>query len=115
LEAHLLRIPIDDYREIIGESVPGTNKNRSKAKKLRDFALPARFTEQFSKDEDVARRLRLHFAVVGDEYAWGGVDFNRLIRFHVISRDQLWTQDDLTPSSPVSDLHLHPSVSLIIV
>ncbi|KAK6984732.1 hypothetical protein R3P38DRAFT_3231414 [Favolaschia claudopus] len=41
LEGNLIVLPREEFDEIVADSVPGNNKNRSKANRLRSFRLPS--------------------------------------------------------------------------
>lgn len=52
------------------------------------------------------RSLNIICAFVGEHTAYALVDFCRLARIYVNSRDELWTQEDMTPGSEVSSITL---------
>ena len=107
LEANVLPVSSQDYAAFAAPSqdIPGTNKSKQKANKMRSFAVPDQYKEDKSTNADNLRRLNIFLAVVGsDGMVWLFVDHVRLIRFHVVSRGSPWTAQDLEPQSPVSPL-----------
>lgn len=89
------------YQEILPSCRPGPNKDAAKADLLQSFQIPARFTEDYSSSSD--RLVNIFAAWVSDEYVWALVDFARIVRFHVMSRDAIWQKSELTPNSKVCD------------
>lgn len=101
LEAHLLRLRRPDYDEIVSHDVPGPNPDGPKSKLLRSFVMPDRFITPKSSNNGKERTVNILAAFISDTEALPLVDFARLARIHVISRDDIWTELDLDPSSPV--------------
>ncbi|KAF9016755.1 hypothetical protein BDZ89DRAFT_920178, partial [Hymenopellis radicata] len=100
LEALLMELRRELYNQIIlPGSVPGSNKDRSKAEKLRRFLLPPELAEYGSKEPEKDRYVSIMAAIVCPTVVWVVVHWSRLVRMHVISRDTPWTQDDLKPGS----------------
>ncbi|KAH7903422.1 hypothetical protein BJ138DRAFT_988223, partial [Hygrophoropsis aurantiaca] len=101
LEAHVLGMTKADFDNIIAGDQPGPNGNRSKAQKLRTFALPARFTEPGSSP-NTNRTINIFAAFICDtsDYVWVIVDFARLVRLRVVSRAEPWNGCEMQPSSP---------------
>lgn len=105
LEANVLPVSSDDYAAFAAQSqdVPGPNKSKQKAKKMRSFAVPDQYKEDKSTKPAALRHLNIFLAIAcSDGTAWLFVDHVRLIRFHVVSRAQPWTAKDLELESPVS-------------
>lgn len=99
-----MRVSSEDYAELANPSqdVPGSNKTKSKAQKMRSFAIPERYKASKSSKPAELRRLNIFLAIpCSDGMVWLFVDHVRLIRFHVISRGVPWTSEDLQPHSEV--------------
>ncbi|KAL1690058.1 hypothetical protein GGG16DRAFT_114408 [Schizophyllum commune] len=64
-EGHLMRFTRKDFDEIISVDVPGTNKNKSKAARLRSFKVPKRFFVDF------ARLVQMHVVSIGRHFVKG--------------------------------------------
>jgi hypothetical protein len=101
LEASLIRMKRSDYDELISVSRPGSNKNKTKAHKLRRFPLPKRFIEPASPKKD-ARHVTILVALVCADIVYALADFSRLARIHVTSRHRMWAADDFEVGSEVS-------------
>lgn len=106
LEAHIVGMSRADYDEIISRDVPGSNSDEAKASLLRSFHMPERFTEPDSSNPDEPRTVNIFAAFVSDFGVLVIIDFSRLVRLHVISRNMPWTASDFLPSSPVSHVFL---------
>lgn len=102
LEGHLVHLTRADYDEIIQNDVEGSNNDLSKAAKLRSFTLPGRFTDKHSWKPDEPRTINILGGFVSKEDAWISVDFSRLAKMHVKSRNRTWTGQDFSMESPVS-------------
>lgn len=101
LEAHITGMSRDVYNQLISKSIPGTNADLKKSALLRTFAFPEEYIIPGSSARR-PRRINIFAAFVSDEWAWVLIDFTRLVRMHVISRDQPWEESDFDVSSPVS-------------
>ena len=101
LEGHLMRFNRQDFDEIIAMDVPGPNKSKSKAARLRSFKVPARFYEALSSETD-NRTVNIFAALVLDDWVWAVVDFARLVQMHVVSIGRHFVEEDLQPGSAVS-------------
>ncbi|KAF9038867.1 hypothetical protein BDZ89DRAFT_982264 [Hymenopellis radicata] len=99
LEAQLIELDLQLYQEITSRSVIGPNPNRTKANKLRRFIIPPEYKVKGSSDLTEIRYITILAAIIGEGKAWVVADFSRLARFHIISRNEPWTQDDLAPDS----------------
>lgn len=95
-------------------SVPGPNKDKDKAERLRSFNIPAKYFEENSSSNK-NRRTGIQVAWVSDKYVWALLDFSRLTRITITSHKANWGQDDLTPGSPVSNSLYPQSVSRLTV
>jgi hypothetical protein len=93
-----MKRPIFD--KLICNCIPGPNSDRRKAELLRTFTIPNEFSEDNSSPSN--RTVNIFAAWISKDYVWVLVDFARLVRLHVISRDQVWTKADLDPASFVS-------------
>ncbi|KAF7969568.1 hypothetical protein HWV62_26931 [Athelia sp. TMB] len=98
LEAHLMGMKRIDYDEIISASVPGSDADRGHLH--HGFVVPERFREPNSSPTQ-SRTVNIFLAWVSEEWVWALVDFARLVRFYVISRDARWSREDITPSSHI--------------
>lgn len=92
-----------NYDEIIAGDRPGPNKDKQKAKRLRNFTVPARLVQDSSATQ-TDRTIHVFCAFVNDSTAIVIADFARLVRMHVHSRSVMWTQDDMVVGGPVSCL-----------
>ncbi|RDB22952.1 hypothetical protein Hypma_009804 [Hypsizygus marmoreus] len=99
LEAHLMCVPISLYRKIVAHDIPGPNQDSEKANLIRSFVLPDKTIVPGSSPVR-PRTINIFAAFVSNKHAWIICDFSRLVRLHVVSRNDVWTQDDLQPSSP---------------
>lgn len=86
------------YDEIISTSVDGTSADRANIQQ--SFVVPSRFCEATSST--ARRTINILAAWISNEWVWALVDFDRLARFHVISRDEPWSSADIQPDSLVS-------------
>jgi hypothetical protein len=89
------------FYEITHKCVPGPNKDRNKAAKMRSFPIPERFIEEHSKDK-INRVCNIFLALISDTNVWVLIDFARLVRLHIVSRDRPWIAEEFVPASPVS-------------
>jgi hypothetical protein len=92
------------FDELLHNCVPGPNSDRKKAELLRSFKIPADLIEENSSSSN--RTVNIFAAWISKEYVWVLVDFARLVRFHILSRNQIWSKDDVCPTSPVTVLSL---------
>ncbi|KAG6836526.1 hypothetical protein H0H93_007135 [Arthromyces matolae] len=99
LEAHLVACSRRDYDDLVREDVPGPNEDPEKSQLLRSFVMPRRFVEPSSRNSDQPRFINIFAAFISTEKAFMIVDFSRLVRLHIISRDRPWTPSDMEPSS----------------
>ncbi|KAF7372546.1 hypothetical protein MVEN_00117000 [Mycena venus] len=97
LEGFMHLLPRRDYEEIVSQCQPGPNSNRAKAKRLRTFPLPPRFTTPGSAES--ARTINILAAIEMDEHAIIVSDFRRLTRLHVISSTRIFDSSDLIVNS----------------
>lgn len=103
LEAHIIGMPRNVYSEIIQNDIPGPNEDPERAEMVRSFIIPPRFTVKNSSP-NTTRTINILVAFVSSEWAWALVDFVRLGRVHVTSRDKVYTASDFDVTSPVSFL-----------
>jgi hypothetical protein len=101
LEAKVTIVSREDYDKLIANDCPGSNKNKTKAAKMRSFELHSDFIEPGSSS-NANRTINIFAAIVSESFAIILSDFARLIRMHVTSIDRHWTQEDLDVGSPVS-------------
>jgi hypothetical protein len=101
LEAHWICMTPAQLDEITSTCIPGPNKNKSKASQMRSFPIPDKFIEQNSNNKEL-RSCNIFLSLCSDTNAWALVDFARLLRIHIVSRDRVWSQVDFTVGSPVS-------------
>lgn len=92
------------YDEIVATSITGSNADRGD--RQHSFSVPTRFHAETSSKPDKPRTVNIFLAWVADTWVWSLVDFSRLVRFQVVSRDEPWSTADLLPASPVLHLHL---------
>lgn len=100
LEAHIMRFNRKDFDEIVAMDVPGPNKNKSKAARLRSFKVPERFCEALTSETD-NRTVNIFAGLVLDDWVWAVVDFARLVQMHVVSIGRHFVREDFQPSSAV--------------
>lgn len=89
------------YDEIVANDIPGPNEDSERAELVRSFIIPPRFTVKNSSPKN-PRTLNILAAFVSPKWAWTYVDFVRLGRFHVKSRDKVYVASDFDVTSPVS-------------
>ncbi|KAJ6544913.1 hypothetical protein B0H10DRAFT_1836644 [Mycena sp. CBHHK59/15] len=97
LEASMRIITLQDFNEIVSNCVPGPNKNRAKANRLRSFPLPQRFIVPGSAQTD--RYINIFAAIIMGDHAIIFSDFSRLMRMHVISGPCVFTRNEIEPGS----------------
>ncbi|KAI4517632.1 hypothetical protein K525DRAFT_210456 [Schizophyllum commune Loenen D] len=100
LEGHLMKFTRHDFDEIILMDVPGPNKNKAKAARLRSFKVPKRFCEALSSPTD-ERTVNIFAALVLDDWVWAVVDFARLVQMHIISIGRHFVKEDLEVNSAI--------------
>lgn len=96
LEAHIIGMPRTVYNEIVASEIPSL-----RAEHVRSFVIPSRFTEPNSSPVN-PRTINILAAFVSPSWAWTFVDFSRLGRFHVQSRDAVYEASEFDCSSYVS-------------
>lgn len=99
LEAHIMGMTKACYDEIVATSITGSNADRGQ--RQHSFPVPRRFNEESSSKPDKPRTVNIFLAWVAESWVWALVDFSRLVRFQVVSRDEAWSSVDLIPTSPV--------------
>ncbi|KAK7006736.1 hypothetical protein R3P38DRAFT_1700285 [Favolaschia claudopus] len=99
LEGNLLVLPRDDFEEIVASSVPGNNKNRSKANRLCSFPLPSYYLDPGARDRKDDFKINILAAVVMEEEVLIITDFSRMTQIHVVSSARMLTREDLRPGS----------------
>ena len=99
LEAKVTIVSREDYEKLIANDCPGSNKNKTKAAKMRSFELHSDFIEPGSSS-NANRTINIFAAIVSESFAIVFSDFARLMRMHVTSIDR--TQEDLNVGSLVS-------------
>lgn len=97
LESHIMGMARSDYDEITSISVDGSGKDKNLKQ---SFLIPARFREVSSSPSQ--RTANIMLAWVSDDWVWTLVDFERLARFYIVSRDLPWSSADIQPNSAVS-------------
>ncbi|KAJ7573469.1 hypothetical protein C8J56DRAFT_1170636 [Mycena floridula] len=98
LEASLIPMDTSVLNELRLSSEPGPNSNKEKAEALRQFLIPARFYEENTSKHE-KRYVRICLAFITDARAYVVADFSRIVRFHAISRTDMWRKEDLIPGS----------------
>lgn len=98
LESHIMGMKRSDYDEITSFSVDGSSGKERNLK--HSFLIPDRFHEGSSSPSK--RTVNILLAWVSDDWVWVLVDFARLARFYIISRDIPWSSADIQPNSDVS-------------
>lgn len=88
------------FDEVVATSVPGSNGAR--ADQQRSFPVPLRFNEPSSSHPDRPRTINIFLAWVSSSWVWALVDFSRLVRFLVVSRDKPWDNVDIMAGSTVN-------------
>lgn len=91
-------MPRSVYADIIQNDIAGRTEQRED--KFRSFVIPSRWTIKNSSPTD-PRTINILAAFVSPMWVWALVDFTRLARFHVTSRDQFYTASDFVVRSPV--------------
>lgn len=91
-----------DYDEITAFSVDGTGQNQNLKQ---SFVVPPRFCEPFSSPS-LEHTVNIMLAWVSDSWVWALVDFKRLARFYIVSRDRPWSSADINPKSSVKNKYI---------
>ncbi|KAH9924593.1 hypothetical protein B0H21DRAFT_826713 [Amylocystis lapponica] len=99
LEASLLTMKRQDLEEILSQDVPGPNKSKAKAQKLRSFLVTNRFIVPRSQKTAKDRTLNIFAAVICEHVAFALIDFARLVTVEIISLSRHWEQSDVQPGS----------------
>lgn len=99
LEAHIMGMTKACFDEIVSTSITGSNVDRGD--RQHSFLVPRRFNEESSSNPDKPRTVNIFLAWVSQSWVWALVDFSRLVRFQVVSRDKHWSLDDMIPASTV--------------
>lgn len=113
LEAHWLGMDAAAFQSFLAGDCPGPNKDHKKANQMQTFSVPAQFIEDCSSPNK-AQTLTIFLALISGDYVWALVDFSRLVRIHIISRAQMWTEYDLKTSSAVCHKYLLTMHKLIL-
>ena len=95
----------EDFESLTAEHIPGANKSKAKAAKLRSFLISSRFITPGSQKLSKDRVLNIFMALVCSEIVFPMVDFARLGTIHVISLSRHWKEQDVQLGSEVS-LHM---------
>lgn len=90
-------MPRSDYDEITSFSRDGNGKEKNL---VHSFLVPPRLHEASSSPSE--RTVNIMLAWISDDWVWALVDFERLARFYIISRDIPWSSADINPNSVVS-------------
>ncbi|KAJ7575226.1 hypothetical protein C8J56DRAFT_801950, partial [Mycena floridula] len=98
LEANLLPMSITDFNEILSSGCSGPDDDQGEVQQPRQFRIPARYNLENTSDE-MFRHVRICAAFVTDTKAYAISDFSCLVRFHVISRTEMWTRAELVPGT----------------
>jgi len=105
LEAHPMVIPRTDFDLMTSYSVPGPlakkDASKAKAEKLRQYLIPQALNEPLSRKAEEQHYIRIYAAIVCPTLVFAVVDFSRLVRLFITSRDRPWTADDFEVSSVV--------------
>ncbi|RDX40700.1 hypothetical protein OH76DRAFT_1412800 [Lentinus brumalis] len=103
LEAFGCIIPRDAFDSIVAEDVPGTNKDKAKAERLRSFVIPSQLVvpeaRRHKKRADGSQLINIFAAVVCEKEVFLVSDFARLVRITIISIPRHWEERDLRPGS----------------
>jgi hypothetical protein len=97
---------LDHFQTIMANDAPGPNPNKKKSQKLRSRVVPEDLHVPGSKPlgKSGRRLINVFLAVICPHrnLVWALLDFSRLVRLHIISRDVPWKVEDIHPNSPVS-------------
>ncbi|KII82931.1 hypothetical protein PLICRDRAFT_120079, partial [Plicaturopsis crispa FD-325 SS-3] len=100
LQSSIIGMPEPTYRELLSLEQDSTNTDSEKAKILRSFRIPDRFTIAGSADlGDRKINIFAVFVSIASAWVWVVSDFNRIVQMHVISRDKPFEANDLKPGS----------------
>ncbi|KAL0960298.1 hypothetical protein HGRIS_011925 [Hohenbuehelia grisea] len=100
MEGCVIGMPRTDYDEITNSHVK-TRGNKNDAWH-RSFEIPRRLFEPNSSPTEF-RTLNIYAAFVSKDWVWALTDHQRLMHIRVVSRENVWTQADLSPDSPSWD------------
>lgn len=108
LEGHPIRLSRDYFDEITSHTVPGplsksnsTSAAKGKANKLRQFLVPSDLNDPLSKNAATQRHIRIFAAIVCPTVVFAIIDFARLVRIFITSRDEPWKEQDFMVGSNV--------------
>ncbi|KAJ7662790.1 hypothetical protein DFH06DRAFT_1042758 [Mycena polygramma] len=99
LEGNLRTMSRADFDALVSVCVPGSNKDKQKALKMRSFQVPERFIEPGSHEKGLT--VNIMAAVVTTKRAIVLMDYSRMSRVHIVSMSRKFTKEDLTPGSEV--------------
>jgi hypothetical protein len=104
LEAHILILPKTDFFTILQGNGPGPNPDKAKAKRLRSFTIP-NYTIEEGSSTKINRKINILAAVVMETQVIALVDFARLARIHIRSRNKIYHPHNLSVESEVYSFH----------
>ncbi|RDB24436.1 hypothetical protein Hypma_008475 [Hypsizygus marmoreus] len=99
VDASIIGMPVSVYDEIISQVIPGPNLSPKRAEIVRSFVIPERFKVEGSSPV-TPRTINIFAAFISDDWVWTICDSTRLVRMHIISRDQPWKAEDFELNSP---------------
>lgn len=88
------------FWEIITNDIPGSNPDKQKAKKIRTFIIPERFTVKDSSPES-QHTICILAAFVSEKHVVVLCDFCGLAQMHVESKNVPWIEEDFKVGSQV--------------
>lgn len=108
LEGHVRTLSREDFEALTAHCVPGKNKSKAKADRMRSFLVPSRFVEPGSRENGVT--VNILAAVVTDATAIALFNFSRMSRVHIVSMSRKFLESDLKPGSEVCFRDRHRTV-----
>ncbi|KAK7032696.1 hypothetical protein R3P38DRAFT_2520548 [Favolaschia claudopus] len=99
LEGNLIPMSRAEFDEIVADSVPGNNKNKGKANRLRSFCLPSYFLDPGARVRKDDFKINILAAIVMEEDVLVITDFSRMSQIHVVSSGRILNREDMRPGS----------------
>ncbi|KAK6977239.1 hypothetical protein R3P38DRAFT_2582166 [Favolaschia claudopus] len=99
LEGNLIPMSRAKFEEIVADYVPGNNKNKGKANRLRSFSLPSYFLDPGARVRKDDFKINILAAIVMEEDVLVITDFSRMSQIHVVSSGRMLNREDMRPGS----------------
>lgn len=101
LEGHWMGMRPELFYEIIKNDIVGPNSDPDKASQMKTFLIPNRYIVANSSSS-TPRTIKIFAAFVSSKWVHVLCDFSGLVKMRVISKDTIWTAEELAAATPVS-------------